>query len=141
MAVTDMGFNVKTITFIPADGGGTVSIDHVTNLTRNNNAEFVDARGDDDLYAIDAQVAGMVMSIDVTTLDAATVNTLTAGDEGTLKWTEVNPEYGGSDRVYTIANARFGGDSGQNGKDQYAERTISFRGWSTDGTTDPVAVA
>jgi hypothetical protein len=136
--------NFSAVSFTPTSGSPT-TITGVQDIQFDENGEIISAGGDADLFDRFKALVKLDPKIVIETLDSHALNTVAAGTIGSLTFTindaRNGAAVGGGGKVYTISNAVLEPHKIGQAYRQFGKQTLTFQTFSTDGTTNPVAVA
>ena len=144
LTATNKFINVTSVGFTPA-GGSLTAIKGVKSITLNPNAQVLKDSADGDLFNSFAGVVGVDYVVDVAVNIPMTLNALAPGVAGSLVFTVNDARNAavtaGGAMIYTISNCVFQPQTLNATHRQLATNSYQFDTWSTDGLTNPVAVA
>lgn len=144
MAATGRFVNVTSCSFTPS-GGSLTQIKGVKSVSLNPNVQTLKESADADLFNTFVGVVGLDYVIDIQVLHSAALDAIAPGAIGSLVFTINDARNGATTgqgaKIYTISNAVFEPQSLNAAHRQMATNSYQFGTYSTDGTTNPVAVA
>jgi hypothetical protein len=136
--------NVTNCSFTPT-GGVAIPIKGVKSVTFRLNARDVSEGADGDLINTTAGVVQVDPHVALEMIDPATFNAIAPGTYGVLAWTMNDARNGavagGGALIYTASNAYHMPMNQSARFRQFATSNPTFKTYSADGVTSPIAVA
>lgn len=136
--------NTSGCTFTPT-GGSAISITGITSINVAQNPEEVRMSGDADLFDTFAGLVSLNPNVKISTNKPNLLDAVAPGAYGVLTWTRNDAVNGavtaGGAKIYTVSGAYYFPQGTDAPHRQGATTDFEFHTLSTDGTTNPVAVA
>lgn len=146
MSATNLFINWSAAGFTPS-GGSLQSINKVTDVSFDANGSMEGFKGDVDVFFRSISIPSQTRTIKVKTGDVAMArdSDLALGTRGafTVKLSDAvnGTTTGGGGLTVTLSPCIVTANTAQGAHAKYAEAEITFEGYATDGTTDPLTVA
>lgn len=117
------------------------AITRVTNASVGQGGSLIKFKGDTDLYPTIIANVDNEPHMSITTADVGTIQSIVPGTTGTLTAT-LNDAKGASGGavVFTLSNAVFENADTQAQHAQFGSVTGTWQGYSSDGSTNPMAI-
>jgi hypothetical protein len=144
MTASNRFVNVTNCAFTPT-GGTAIPIKGVKSVTYSQNASDVSEGADADLINTTAGVVQIDPHVALEMINPATLNAVAPGTYGVLTWTTNDSRNGnvtgGGALIYTASNAYHMPMAEASQFRQFATSNPTFKTYSADGVTNPIAVA
>ncbi len=145
MSATNRYMNVSACTFTPT-GGSAAALKGIKSLAFDENGDMLSEGADFDLIDTVYGVVKLAPMVTIETIDAMYgLVTLAAGVVGVLVFTVRDFTNGatasGGAKIFTVSNAVLQPRKTASQYRQLGTQTVAFGTFSTDGSTNPVAVA
>ncbi len=137
--------NWKDVTVVYGSGPTTITLTEITDIAVQRGEQWISFKGDGNVFATAMALADSSRSVRITGGDVGKLLTIPKNTVCTVNfklYDAVNQSASGAGTLsFVLSNAVFLGNAPGGGQNQYIMDSIQFQAYSSDGTTDPLAVS